>query len=697
MAIEIGALRALLSLNSAAFEKGARRAEASMSGLQRSLQRASRRFAQIGRTMTTRLTLPLVGLGSVALKSSLSVVDAQSKMAQSLGTSTRSIQVLARAADRAGVSTGELDQIALQLTKRLSQAAGGTGPAVKALDRLGLSADELIKLDLDQQIGTINAAIRETVPAAEQAAVSAKLFGDRAGVLASLLDASTIKAASDEIERFGVAVTEVEADQIEAANDAISALGLVTRGLANQLAVALAPSLQKLAEFLADVAERFSGLPSEMQSVIGVATALGVALGPISIAIGAMVSGFAALASPIGIAVLGIGAVTAAIGLVVVKWDDWVERFPALGDGLALLQDTLNKFAELVGVVLAGAMETAQAAFASLQALLRGDFRGALEGLLGVGDALVTGLGNALNVLLPAAIRDAIGQAQAAVRDLIAAILDAIRSVGGQILEAGRQLGRDLIDGLREGIEARVEAVKARIQGAANQITDFFKKPFQVRSPSRVFMEIGRNLIEGLSIGIGGSLGRVQAQASTAANSLTDVFSASGFQTAAERVSGAVDEISTSLGDAIVAGENMGSALRGVFQRIASDLISSGIRQLVGGLFSGFGGGGGGGLFGGLLSFDGGGFTGFGSRSGGVDGRGGFPAILHPNETVIDHTAARSVAPRQAVQIHQHWHIAANGDESVRQIVREEEPRITQTSLGAFQEALNRGRIRGVT
>ena len=37
-------------------------------------------------------------------------------------------------------------------------------------------------------------------------------------------------------------------------------------------------------------------------------------------------------------------------------------------------------------------------------------------------------------------------------------------------------------------------------------------------------------------------------------------------------------------------------------------------------------------------SFDGGGFTGMGSRSGGVDGKGGFPAILHPNETVIDHT-----------------------------------------------------------
>jgi hypothetical protein len=37
-------------------------------------------------------------------------------------------------------------------------------------------------------------------------------------------------------------------------------------------------------------------------------------------------------------------------------------------------------------------------------------------------------------------------------------------------------------------------------------------------------------------------------------------------------------------------------------------------------------------------SFEGGGFTGMGARAGGVDGKGGFHAILHPNETVIDHT-----------------------------------------------------------
>ena len=43
------------------------------------------------------------------------------------------------------------------------------------------------------------------------------------------------------------------------------------------------------------------------------------------------------------------------------------------------------------------------------------------------------------------------------------------------------------------------------------------------------------------------------------------------------------------------------------------------------------------------FDFEGGGFTGFGARAGGLDNRGGFPAILHPNETIIDHTKGQQM------------------------------------------------------
>jgi len=41
----------------------------------------------------------------------------------------------------------------------------------------------------------------------------------------------------------------------------------------------------------------------------------------------------------------------------------------------------------------------------------------------------------------------------------------------------------------------------------------------------------------------------------------------------------------------------------------------------------------------GVPRFAGGGYTGNGPRTGGLDGRGGFMAMLHPRETVVDHTA----------------------------------------------------------
>lgn len=45
-----------------------------------------------------------------------------------------------------------------------------------------------------------------------------------------------------------------------------------------------------------------------------------------------------------------------------------------------------------------------------------------------------------------------------------------------------------------------------------------------------------------------------------------------------------------------------------------------------------------------VASFEGGGFTGYGSRVGGLDGKGGMPAIVHPNESIIDHTKGGAAA-----------------------------------------------------
>jgi|5_EtaG_2_1085323.scaffolds.fasta_scaffold09926_4 hypothetical protein len=91
-------------------------------------------------------------------------------------------------------------------------------------------------------------------------------------------------------------------------------------------------------------------------------------------------------------------------------------------------------------------------------------------------------------------------------------------------------------------------------------------------------------------------------------------------------------------------------------------------------------------LFG--TSFDGGGFTGLGNRAGGIDGKGGFPAILHPNETVIDHTKGQQVAQAQPVSIN--FSIQATDAAGVDEIIASRKNQI----VAMVSQAMNqRGKV----
>lgn len=91
----------------------------------------------------------------------------------------------------------------------------------------------------------------------------------------------------------------------------------------------------------------------------------------------------------------------------------------------------------------------------------------------------------------------------------------------------------------------------------------------------------------------------------------------------------------------------MVTSMIGDLARLATQHYITG--PLAGILAGALGGGGfGKALAGALQSFDGGGFTGWGARSGGLDGKGGFLAMMHPRETVID-GARGGMAPAPVV------------------------------------------------
>lgn len=169
---------------------------------------------------------------------------------------------------------------------------------------------------------------------------------------------------------------------------------------------------------------------------------------------------------------------------------------------------------------------------------------------------------------------------------------------------------------------------------------------------------------------------------------------------AQEKVKSLADTIKSSMSEAfhsMVDGtksfkDAMSDMAKSVIKKLFDILV---VQQLVGQFDASTGTGTGlvgaimGGLGGLTKSFDGGGFTGSGSRSGGVDGKGGFPAILHPNETVIDHTKPGGGSGSVVVQ--QTINVSTGVQATVRQEVMSLMPRIAEQAKSAVIEAKKRG------
>ncbi|MDF1801727.1 hypothetical protein [Thalassovita sp.] len=261
---QAGRLRAFLGLDNSQFRRGLGES-----------QSQAKRFVSSMRGMIGPVAAGLAAaFSAAAIKSAASNIDAQAKLAKSLGTTVKSMQVLERAGELTGVSMGHLEQGTKDLFRRLSQAAAGSGPAKEALAQLNLSATDLLNLPLDERLAAINGAIKQFVPAAQQAAVAGALFGEEGALLLSRLDPGVIRQATEEISAFGYAISETDAAKIEQANDAMSRLGLIGSALVNRMTVALAPAMTALAEGFAHLVRRGGLLERAFSAVASVSAFL---------------------------------------------------------------------------------------------------------------------------------------------------------------------------------------------------------------------------------------------------------------------------------------------------------------------------------------------------------------------------------------------------------------------------------------
>jgi hypothetical protein len=182
------------------------------------------------------------------VRTGLQAADEQAKLARQLGMTATELATLERAADLSGVSASNLTRSVEGLNRRLGEALEGAGPTADALERLGLSAEELVELSPQEQFEALGEAIEQLGSHAERSAAAQDLFGRSGQRMLLLLDGAedTFARASGEVEAFGLALDSFDSARIEAINDNMSTLGTIMEGVALQIASAFAPALESI-------------------------------------------------------------------------------------------------------------------------------------------------------------------------------------------------------------------------------------------------------------------------------------------------------------------------------------------------------------------------------------------------------------------------------------------------------------------
>ena len=350
----------------------------------------------------------------------------------------------------------------------------------------------LISLPLDQRVGAINAAIENFVPAAERAAVAGQLFGEEGSIAMSRIDTATLRQATEDVLAFGVVVSEQDADQIERTNDAISRLGLIWRGLSNQLAVAAAPALEAVANAMAAVASRTGPLGIAIRGLfdnIGRLTTYAATF--VAFLAGRWVAGMAVAALSVrGLATAlvllrgalirtGIGALIVGGGELVYQFTRLVSGAGGFGEAMSLLKDLAVEVWDRIKMGAAAAGAAATAMFFDLKADAASGMQSAIESVVGFGNTAANTFDGAYEAikaiwgLLPAAIGDLAFQAANSLIDGVEAMLNGVVSrinvfIGGinQGLEAlGSERRISIIPDLELG------QIENRFAGAATAAT----------------------------------------------------------------------------------------------------------------------------------------------------------------------------------------------------------------------------------
>jgi hypothetical protein len=568
----------------------------------------------------------VLGAGGLTLlvRQSLLATDALSKTASKIGTTTEALSGLQYAGKLTGVEVNVMNMALQRFSRRASEAAQGTGEAKGAIRELGIDARELVKLPLDERMLVLADAFQGVQSESDKLRIAFKLFDSEGAALVNTLSQGRGALA----EMLGEA----------------KALGVVMSSEA--------------AQGVEDANDEFLKLNSIFKGILDQTTA---ALAP------------------------ALKFIVESISKSLVKFGEAQGGFAEIGKKIAT--NLVNGF-RIAGETI-------------------------IEGINGIIDAVNRVKRFNLSFKVEAAqgnirsLSKNVRLAQKAVQQLQEQANGTRQAVDFDVwFEYGRN-----IDQAREALASNTQELETALQTLAGLksgineidpltlegITGFTSSEIEkffsglTNSIKEVNLELGKPPVSGqdnIANKYIESLKQLDRQLPQSEDLVTSF------------ANNTMNSFTTGFTNAITGAEKFSDAIRNMAKNVIDDLIRMAIQyyitqQIFGAIVNAFSPAPKGmdGTTAGprtgpqVPDFNGGGFTGYGARAGGVDGKGGFPAILHPNESVIDHTKGGD----SGITIVQNINVTTGVQQTVRAEIANLLPQISNAAKSAVADARLRG------
>ncbi|WP_207000748.1 hypothetical protein [Trinickia mobilis] len=199
------------------------------------------------------------------------------------GLSTSAIQELDFAAKMTGVSAEGMNQAMMRLSRSMANAQQGSAQAEQAFKSVGLSAEQLKDMSIDQVLAKVADAFSTTEDGATKSAIAMQLFGRAGTEMIPLLDKGSagIEELRKKAQELGIVMG---GDDIEAAvklNEQFKEMDAQMAAVKLRAGSELAPALASIAEAFAATAEKggvldtlFVGLGIAMKALVTVGVEL---------------------------------------------------------------------------------------------------------------------------------------------------------------------------------------------------------------------------------------------------------------------------------------------------------------------------------------------------------------------------------------------------------------------------------------